>query len=139
MSASTVKTPATSDMAFVARLLATLECFPLLWADQCIDLLAVTLPDRAYLLTPLLRGERTVGAHRLNLGSGAVFEIAALLHGTFGYTDFLPAGLATGHSSRAPSDDWRTGDRNLGASDGRQRTRYVLAKQRQGNEKHRNR
>ena len=62
MTTPAVKTSAASDMAFVPRLLATLERLALLWADQCINLLAATLPDRAYLLPPLLRGQRTVSA-----------------------------------------------------------------------------
>jgi hypothetical protein len=58
-----MKSSASSDMPFTARLLASLERLALLWADQCVNLLAATLPDRAYLLTPLLRSQRAVGAH----------------------------------------------------------------------------
>ena len=62
-----------------ACLLTCLNRLSLLWAGQGIDLLTGTFMDGSDLFSPLLWGQRTVGAHGLDLRSGALLYAAALL------------------------------------------------------------
>lgn len=86
-------------MASVSCLLTSLQSFFLIRRNQAFPFLLCLLPDLAHLLALLLRRERSVGAHSLNLRMRVPSDRLNLLH----HGTFNPSLLHTRSRARRPS------------------------------------